>query len=155
MNDTEILQTLIAARARIADPEHWCKGISVMGAMWGETKEKVCSLGAIDVTLGRFYSNLHHSHNIRNFSHEVVQALVENMTDEERKKGDTYFYQDRHNNCRAILAGFNDRSTHAQVIALWDRTINRLRTLEQLKLFTLMPTSTLNDTEIPLTETAN
>jgi hypothetical protein len=114
------LEVLIASRAVIANEANWCKYIrdNSLGAH--------CALGAIDAVLGVVKSADYHPATI---------ALATAMTPAEIKiahKPVGLQCQPPEIRFALGLAQFNNGTTHDQVLALWDRAIERQKLIEEM-----------------------
>lgn len=116
------LETLIAARALIAEPEGWTQGALArrrdgFGTSFdGADVVAVCANGAIcRVSDFRTYGG--------GVWLAAVEVLVANILADEMPEGDFP---------SQVLARFNDRRSHTEVLALFDRAIERQRTIDAL-----------------------
>lgn len=108
--ESEIRTTLIAARERISEPEHWTQGRSARNAagqaVGHNSPDAVayCALGALawaaNWTVGRDPRSL-------TLYDQAAKALKGKETN-------------------LLIGHFNDSHTHAEVLALFDRAIARL-----------------------------
>lgn len=107
MAETQLLKDLVAARALIADPARWTQGEfarSNTGAgclVSARNRVSLCALGAADAAT----------------RDEPTSTRLNNVVDQLR----------RHTGGMS-LSTFNDRHTHAEVLAVFDAAIAELRT---------------------------
>lgn len=106
------LETLVAARAVIANRKNWTTCVR------SDSEGRHCALGAFDVALGHYVEE----------EPNAVLALAASMTAIEKKKAEDHW-------CNrldplGLVAQFNNTSTHAEVIALFDRTIARQQLID-------------------------
>jgi len=110
------LDIILAARMIIATPEHWCRHIR-------KRNDAYCALGAFDAV------------GVSPEKHPAVEVLESALTEAERAVA-LQRLKDVFNNSSpapcSIVAQFNNTHTHAEVIAAFDRAIERCRTVDQL-----------------------
>lgn len=110
---TDVLSVLTKARALISKPENWCQYVFTQEVEDGITA--FCARGAIYTTLeidNDFYDK--HSITDRPYCTELVKTL----------KGGR-IHSDM--NVTDIVAAYNNKNTHAKVLAMFDATIARLK----------------------------
>lgn len=100
-----VFTVLKQARERIAKKENWCQGHYVKTDDNGN--EQYCAIGAIEMSV---YASMASHTDDAQFA-LIMAARIEMISDLEVKEG---------------LANFNDSSTHAEVLALFDRHIAAL-----------------------------
>lgn len=118
MSDT--LETLRKAREIIADPAHWTKGYFAKDAEGRDVEPLAlcatcfCSAGAILKAQGRTTYQLERD--------EMPKAALVELAKTVKPDGD--FAQDA---WATTIYRFNDHHTHAEVLDVFDRTIERLK----------------------------
>lgn len=112
------LEILTKARAAIATPEQWCQNIRHSGLAY-------CALGAIDCALGDsgYGSAAEKS--------PATALLAAVLRPEERERSirrlrEVFEVSGRPSN-PSLVAQFNNSSSHAEVLAIFDRAIERCR----------------------------
>ena len=102
LGSMKVKQFLIEAKARISDPAHWIQGTAV-----GACGTKFCYLGALQ-----------------------EQTRIEGVRDGVSFSFRTYgaAYNRLRGQCGGFLINFNDHSSHAEVMAMWDRAIEECTT---------------------------
>jgi hypothetical protein len=118
------LELLTSARALITDPGRWVQGIREMTMPDGTLS--FCALGALDEALQGVSDN-----------HPAVSVLAQSLTPDERLRAARHIkavWSEHETVCDGgLVAQFNNTGTHAEVLSLFDRAIDRQRTIEGMK----------------------
>jgi hypothetical protein len=133
MEDTamSILKTLIDARAKITERENWLIGIRVAPNINGTYA--YCALGAIEAALGVTRSPLDLWHEDYIATCRILAATIENEIDENIHHCVKRFYGNNHVLIdENLIAEYNNRHSHKEVLAWFDRAIASQRLIEGL-----------------------
>jgi hypothetical protein len=126
-----ILTTLIDARAKITQRENWLIGIRAAPNMNGTYA--YCALGALEAALGLTRSNLDLWHEEYIDTCRVLATTIENEIDERIHHCVKRFYGNNHILIyENLIAEYNNRHTHKEVLAWFDRAIASQRLIEGL-----------------------
>lgn len=122
------LDTLIAGRAAIASPENWTRHIRKISRGDGFA---YCALGALDHALG------HDCDRPRNSS-PAIDALALSLTPSQVQETNVHctriWGEDTKLDGPGLVAQFNNSHSHEEVLAVFDRAIQRQREIEDMKM---------------------
>lgn len=108
------LETLITARAAIAEPHSWT--IGSRRTYRAGVGYAYCALGAVDVATGE-----------RAEHHPITELLYSAMLPAERERGEAVlrnrWREEAPYEHSSVVAQFNNASTHSEVLTLFDRAI--------------------------------
>lgn len=117
-----ILKILIDARAKITNARNWTIGLRKMPIDNGD--HAYCALGAIEAAIGVTRSPLDFWHEEYVDTCRVLAGNIENEVDANIRKCMKKFYGlDHMLTYENLIADYNNKHTHKEVLAWFDRTI--------------------------------
>ncbi len=117
------LELLTTARGYIANRVNWTTGIRKIGSR--DRGFAYCALGAIDEALEINWAFGPPSEAYPKPYREAIRALFSVLEPHEQRKAEGYYRKDQLQPL-SYVAGFNNNSSHAEVLSMFDRAIAKL-----------------------------